>query len=247
MRPRLEDQVIWHDVECGGYSADLALWRELAASANGGAILDVGAGSGRVALDLGLNGYEVVAVELEPKLAAALAVRADGLNISVENIDARKMALGRRFPLCLIPMQTIQLFEPVDRKEVLRVLSDHLEVGGRLAIALAGPLEGFDPGLVAGLLPVPDLREVDRIVYASQPVAVRVGPQSSAIERVRRRVSVDGSVQESVDVVELHHLSADELESEGLSVGLTPCQRREIPETDEHIASTVVVLQLSPA
>ena len=73
MKPRLEDEVIWHDVECGGYSADLALWRELAASANAGAIIDVGAGSGRVALDLGLNGYEVVAVELEPKLAAALA------------------------------------------------------------------------------------------------------------------------------------------------------------------------------
>ena len=42
--------VVWHDVECGRYSADLALWRELAAR-EPGPVLDVGAGTGRVALD----------------------------------------------------------------------------------------------------------------------------------------------------------------------------------------------------
>ena len=41
--------VVWHDVECGGYDADLPLWRELAREA-GGPVLDVGAGTGRVAL-----------------------------------------------------------------------------------------------------------------------------------------------------------------------------------------------------
>ena len=25
-----DERVIWHDVECGGYGADLPLWRELA-------------------------------------------------------------------------------------------------------------------------------------------------------------------------------------------------------------------------
>ena len=41
--------VVWHDVECGGYDADLTLWQELAREA-GGPVLDVGAGTGRVAL-----------------------------------------------------------------------------------------------------------------------------------------------------------------------------------------------------
>ena len=43
--------VAWHDVECASYAADLPLWRELAAE-RGGPVLDVGAGTGRVALDL---------------------------------------------------------------------------------------------------------------------------------------------------------------------------------------------------
>ena len=37
--------MVWHDVECGGYDADLTLWRELAREA-GGPVLDVGAGTG---------------------------------------------------------------------------------------------------------------------------------------------------------------------------------------------------------
>ena len=47
--------VVWHDVECGRYDADLPLWRELAASARR-PVLDVGAGTGRVALDLARAG-----------------------------------------------------------------------------------------------------------------------------------------------------------------------------------------------
>ncbi len=41
--------VVWHDIECSAYRADLPLWRELAAE-YGDPILDVGAGTGRVAL-----------------------------------------------------------------------------------------------------------------------------------------------------------------------------------------------------
>jgi len=54
--------VIWHDVECGGYEGDLALWRELAAA--GGPILDLGCGTGRVALDLARRGHRVHGLDL---------------------------------------------------------------------------------------------------------------------------------------------------------------------------------------
>ena len=67
MTPALADAVIWHDVECGGYEADLGLWRELAAAA-GGPVLELGSGTGRVALDLAARGHDVTAVDSDPAL-----------------------------------------------------------------------------------------------------------------------------------------------------------------------------------
>ena len=52
------EAVIWHDVECGGYRADLPYWVALA-RAHGGPVLDIGAGTGRVALALARDGHAV--------------------------------------------------------------------------------------------------------------------------------------------------------------------------------------------
>jgi len=66
--------VVWHDVECGGYDADLELWRQLGREA-GGPVLDVGAGTGRVALRLAEDGMDVTALDrdLGDSLDAAVA------------------------------------------------------------------------------------------------------------------------------------------------------------------------------
>ena len=66
--------VVWHDVECGRYDADLTLWIELAREA-GGPVLDVGAGTGRVALPLARAGHEVTALDRDAELLAAEAER----------------------------------------------------------------------------------------------------------------------------------------------------------------------------
>ena len=65
---------IWHDLECGGYGEDLALWRALAASA-GDPVLEVGAGTGRVALTLARAGHRVTALDNDPELVSELTRR----------------------------------------------------------------------------------------------------------------------------------------------------------------------------
>jgi 2-polyprenyl-3-methyl-5-hydroxy-6-metoxy-1,4-benzoquinol methylase len=72
--PVLPATVVWHDLECGSYRADLPLWRELAAR-EGDPILDVGAGSGRVALELAGAGHRVTALDLDPDLLRVLRDR----------------------------------------------------------------------------------------------------------------------------------------------------------------------------
>ena len=68
-------EAVWHDLECGEYREDLALWLELADRA-GGPVLDVGAGTGRVTLELAARGVDVVAIDVAEPLLGALAVRA---------------------------------------------------------------------------------------------------------------------------------------------------------------------------
>jgi 2-polyprenyl-3-methyl-5-hydroxy-6-metoxy-1,4-benzoquinol methylase len=62
--PPISPSVMWHDVECGTYTADLPLWRRLARE-TGGRVLDIGAGTGRVALDLTRAGARVTALDLD--------------------------------------------------------------------------------------------------------------------------------------------------------------------------------------
>src|SRR5687767_10004566 len=88
-RGRMHLDVLWHDLECGSYREDLALWQTLA-RALGGPVLDVGAGTGRVSLALAAAGVPVVALDAEAPLLAELDRRAAGLPIETVVADARE-------------------------------------------------------------------------------------------------------------------------------------------------------------
>ncbi len=235
-----EADVIWHDAECGHYRADKRLWRELAAAADG-SVLDVGAGTGRVALDLAACGHDVTALDHDPALLSALHARAGGLAVSTVVADARTFALECRFALILVPMQTVQLLpHAADRGAFLRCARAHLEPGGRLAAALADPFEGFDAEHTEP--PRPDVAHHGGVSYSSQAVAVRDEGDAMVIERIRRTVAADGSHTAAPDVVRLARLDAGTLEREGLGAGLRVHPRRRVEATDEHVGSVVVVL-----
>jgi SAM-dependent methyltransferase len=235
-------EVVWHDVECGAYAEDLPLWRDLAIAC-GGPVLDVGAGTGRVALHLAGRGHAVVALDRSPTLLAALRERADGLPIETVEADARSFDLGeRRFGLILVPMQTVQLLGGSDgRAAFLRCAAAALAPRGLVAIAIADALEAFDEA--HDIPPVPDIREIDGIVYASRPVAVRDERDGATIHRVRETVDTAGNRTVEDDVIHLDHVDAPGLEAEGAAAGLRPRRARRIPQTDDYVGSTVVMLR----
>jgi SAM-dependent methyltransferase len=235
--------VVWHDLECGSYDTDLPLWRELAAAARG-PVLDIGAGTGRVALDLARLGHDVTAVDLDPELLSVLRERAtsEGLRIETAAADARELALQRRFALVLVPMQTVQLLGgPAGRARFLCRLRDHLAPGGLAALALADALEGFDAEHTEP--PLPDVTEIDGTVYASRPVAVRDQGDRVAIERIREMVDRAGNRTAEGDVIHLDRLDGPTLQAEASVHGLRAEPARAVPATDEHVGSTVVIVR----
>jgi SAM-dependent methyltransferase len=233
---------IWHDLECGGYAADLPLWRMLAAE-HGDPVLEVGAGTGRVAIDLVRRGHQVTALDKDAELLAELSRRADGLKLPTALADARTFELDHRFALCLVPMQTIQLLGGLDgRLAFLERARGHLETRGVLAAALATQLEAYElpdggPGLV------PDMCERDGVVYASHPTAIRADGDGFVLERRRETVGPDGRRTVEANVIRLDRVLPSELEREAAEAGLRPAGRAAIPATKDYSGSEVVILR----
>jgi SAM-dependent methyltransferase len=232
---------VWHDLECGAYREDLPLWRALADEA-GGPVLDVGAGTGRVSLDLAARGVPVVALDIDAALLKALRRRAEALPIETVAADARELSLGRRFSLVVVPMQTLQLLGgPAGRAAFLRRAREHLEPGGLVAAALADALASFDED--HDVPPPPDVLEIDGVRYVSQLLAVVDEDGRAAIHR-RRAIVGPGERYESGDaVVQLDRVSAREVVAEARDLGFLSEPDRLIPETEEFLGSTVVVLR----
>jgi SAM-dependent methyltransferase len=233
----------WHDVECSSYDADLALWRSLAHE-RGGPVLDLGAGTGRVALDLAARGHEVTAVDMDADLVAACAERAAdrGLPVTAVAADARSLDLDRRHPLAILPMQVAQLMGSDEgRAAMLARLLVALEPGGLVAIALADPFEGIPPEDV--LPPLPDVLEVDGWVLSSTPVAVRPLGDVVAIDRTRTAVSPSGELTEEPATILLDTVDPADLERQGAEAGYAVLPAGTVPETRDYVGSTVVMLE----
>ncbi len=234
---------IWHDLECGTYTEDLPFWRALA-ERRGGPVLDVGAGTGRTTLELARAGHSVTAIDLYDELLERLRDRAVGLDVTTLVADARAFWLGADFSLCIMPMQTIQLLGgPEGRAGFLECARDNLVAGGVLAIALADDLELFEiadgaPG------PLPDVCEIDGVVYSSRPTAVREEEGGFVLERRRETVTAAGELSVEVDQIHLDRLDVATLEDEGEAAGLRPASRMEIAPTDDYVGSTVVMFRV---
>jgi SAM-dependent methyltransferase len=243
---------IWHDVECGSYEADLPLWEELAERCDG-PVLDLGCGTGRVALHLARRGHRVYALDRDPDLLSALSERAADFHHTgvgsnsdalVEPVvaDARDFELPEPAALTLAPMQFLQLLPSrADRLACLRCVAAVLQPGGLLAAALVERV----PEAEGALPPLPDVREIDGWVYSSLPVAADLTNGRIVLKRLRHIVSPSGELREEDDEIHLRVLTIGRLEDEAEEAGLLSLGRRAIPSTEAHVGSSVVLLERS--
>jgi len=135
----------WYDVF---YSTagdeDVEFYVDLA-QASRGPVLEIGCGTGRVSLPIASAGIDVVGVDFSTSMLAkarerAAATKDNGGAVEFLQGDMRTLALGRRFPLVIIPARTLYLaLTPEEQLESLRRAAAHLAPRGALAFNLFVP------------------------------------------------------------------------------------------------------------
>ena len=217
---------IWHDAECGAYDADLALWEELAAAADG-PVLDLGCGTGRVALHLARRGHSVVGLDSDPELVATLDER--GARACRCRPSSAMPAPSSSTPTSPWPWRRCSWCSCCRQRRARSSASAASPptccpaARSPLAIVEGLPRESEGPP------PLPDVREVDGWVYSSLPLdAVDVG-EEIVIRRLRQTVSPAGELREEDNEIRIRTLSAPELEEEAVECGLVPLGRRRDP------------------
>jgi SAM-dependent methyltransferase len=130
-----------------GVEGDVAFYVEEARKA-GGPVLELGCGTGRILIPIAEAGIDIVGLDLSRNMLAVLreklAKQPDEVQRRVELVegDMRTFALGRRFPLAMIPYRAfLHLMTIDDQMRALTTIREHLVDGGRLA------LNFFDPNL----------------------------------------------------------------------------------------------------
>jgi SAM-dependent methyltransferase len=235
--------VIWHDVECGDYTADLPLWDELVAMTRSG-IMELGCGTGRVTRHIGKDTSRLtLGVDRDRELVSSLWERSQWRAGDAEVEDVRSFDLASEFDLVLAPMQLIQLLSGrADRIACLACVAEHLIPSGLAAFAIVEQMPDLPPPGTSAP-PLPDVHQIEGWIYSSLPLEPIALQDAILLRRLRQTVDPDGNMSEELNEIELAMLSAETLEEEGRAVGLRPTGRREIPSTEAHVGSTVVLFE----
>jgi SAM-dependent methyltransferase len=122
----------WYDE----FDGDLEMWRRLARE-EGGAILELACGTGRVVIELLLEGFDVTGVDIsQAMLDRAREKIAERAPDAAPRVDLRCADMGefrdvRRYALALIACNSLHYMTPVEhRAAAIRTLHEHLRPGG---------------------------------------------------------------------------------------------------------------------
>jgi SAM-dependent methyltransferase len=127
---------------------DVAYYVGLAQRA-GGAVLEYGAGNGRIAIPMARHGIDVVGVDHSAPMLADLRARLADEPLEVRarvravRGDMRRVRLGRRFALVVATFNTaLHLYTRSDVERFLARVREHLAPRGRFVVDLAIPAVG---------------------------------------------------------------------------------------------------------
>ncbi len=130
------------DLEDEGYYDDFPLTEQWARTL-GGPLLDLACGTGRMALRMAAQGYEVTGVDIVPEMIARAREKADSQAASIEWVvaDARTFHLSKQFPFIYMLEHPFQfLLTREDQEAMLVCVREHLQPQGCFLFDTRNPI-----------------------------------------------------------------------------------------------------------
>ncbi len=207
-----------YDFSYADFDDDVEFYTNLAEAVEG-PLLELGVGTGRVAIPLAARGYEVVGMDTSEPMLDVARRRAreeapDG-KLTLLNGDMREFDLKRKFGLVFIAADTFQhLLTTADQLACVRRAAQHLAEGGILAFSIRSPatVSWEEAGVPAPLLldwtrPDGEGGMVMKFVAAHADPERMVRTMTYIYDRVK-----DGHVQRGVFLAELRYSTQSEIE-----------------------------------
>jgi SAM-dependent methyltransferase len=138
-----------YDHEYGAWEPDGPFYERLAGR-YGGPVLELGCGTGRIALALAGQGFAVVGVDVAPAMLARARAKSSGLSVEWVEADCRTLNLGRRFRTAIMAANGFQhLVSADDQTAAMGAVFRHLEPAGVFAFTVRNPMANEDARDVA--------------------------------------------------------------------------------------------------
>ncbi len=145
------------------------------AAGRGGDTLELGCGTGRIAIAMAMSGVRVTGLDLSGEMLAVCAEKLAAVgpvsgSLNLVRGDMRRFRLDRRFPLIVMPYRTLMhCLTPAEIRDCLGCVREHLAPGGEfiLNVWAARPAalarHGVEPGafVLDGRHPLPGRRVLE--------------------------------------------------------------------------------------
>lgn len=131
-----------YHIHHSAHMEDLPFWLSLAQQ-QGGPVLELGCGTGRILVPLVRAGFQVCGIDNDPAMLEFLRgnlTQAEAKLVTLVEADMASFKLEERFPLAILPCNTFSTLEPATRQATLANVFAHLRSGGIFAVSMPNPV-----------------------------------------------------------------------------------------------------------